>query len=140
MGFETRFDYSCVGDTVNVASRLEGACKSVGYDILVTAGTRAGAAELAFLPAGAVALRGMSQREQVYLLLGDETLAANPSFAILASAHAELVHALGLRGTAEREVARCTALGSTIDPRLAAFYAACLSRRDDFALAIPAAG
>src|SRR5690606_6336744 len=39
MGLETRFDYSALGDTVNVASRVESACKDMGYDILVTTST-----------------------------------------------------------------------------------------------------
>ena len=45
MGLETRFDYSCIGDTVNVASRVEGACKTIGYDICAVEATRAGAAQ-----------------------------------------------------------------------------------------------
>ena len=53
MGLETRFDYSALGDTVNVASRVESACKEMGYDLLVTSATRDAAGDLAFLDAGA---------------------------------------------------------------------------------------
>ena len=36
MGAETRFNYSAVGDVVNVASRVESAAKHVSFDILVS--------------------------------------------------------------------------------------------------------
>src|SRR5690606_26577835 len=56
MGLETRCDCSCIGDTVNTAARVEGACKSVGYDLVVTTETRSAASDLAFLTAGAITL------------------------------------------------------------------------------------
>ena len=39
MGAETRFNYSAVGDAVNVAARIESACKEVDFDILVSEST-----------------------------------------------------------------------------------------------------
>lgn len=132
MGLESRFNYSCVGDTVNVASRLEGACRIVSYDILISAQTRAAAPELACLPAGALELRGMSEREPVYLLLGDETLAKNPAFIALAAVHANLLEMLAKQAPMQAEIDLCTKLGAALDVRLADFYAACLGRPNDF--------
>lgn len=132
MGFEKRFDYSCVGDTVNVASRIEGACKPVGYSILATSGMAAETPRLAFLDAGQVELKGMSGREPVKLLVGDETLKSSPAFEELATLHAELVSAL-TRGTLDTNLLkRCEALAEKIEPELVQFYAALPTRLADF--------
>jgi adenylate cyclase len=138
MGFEARFDYSCIGDTVNVASRLEGACKSVGYDILGTAETRVAAPELAWLSAGAVALKGISQPEPIHLLVGDADMATSEAFHALAEAHGALLAlwAAGSNGAAMLE--RCRELAMAIDPRLLEFYGAGVTRPDDFRTLQPA--
>jgi adenylate cyclase len=134
MGFEARFDYSCIGDTVNVASRIEGACKTVCYDILVTAETRAAAPELAFLAAGSVVLKGISQPEPIHLLVGDAALAQSGTFVALAAAHDALLAGWANAAGAGPELDRCRELAMAIDPRLIDFYHACVDRPADFVL------
>ncbi|WP_108460108.1 CHASE2 domain-containing protein [Devosia naphthalenivorans] len=132
VGFEERFNYSCIGDTVNIASRLEAACKTVCYDILVTAETQAAAPELAFLAGGSVALKGLSEPEPVVLLVGTAELAQSPAFKTLAAHHERLLAAWARGETAEAELAICTATAEQVEPGLSSFYAACGGRLPHF--------
>jgi adenylate cyclase len=132
VGFEERFNYSCIGDTVNIASRLEAACKTVGYDILVTAKTQAAAPELAFLAGGSVALKGLSEPEPIVLLVGTAELAQSPAFKTLAAHHERLLAAWARGETAEAELAICTATAEQVEPGLSSFYAACGGRLPHF--------
>ena len=138
IGFEARFNYSCIGDTVNVASRLEGACKRVGYDILVTAETRTAAPDLACLAAGSVLLKGISQPEPVHLLVGDADMAQSEAFRALAAAHDALLAAWAAGTDAAPMLDRCRDLAPAIDLRLAEFYDAGLARGEDFRVSQPA--
>jgi adenylate cyclase len=133
MGLETRFDYSCIGDTVNVASRVEGACKTVGYDIVVVEETRAAAPRLAFLEAGSLMLKGKSQREPIHILVGNADIAESASFKVLKPAHEMAVAALKAGVAATEEIARCRELAEAVDPRLARFYDILGERAGDFA-------
>jgi len=138
LGLETRFDYSCVGDTVNVASRVEGACKTVGYDIVVVDATREAAPDMAFLEAGSIALKGKSKREPIHILVGDEELANTRGFQSLAVAHVEAVYALTEGRKANAAIDRCLPLITFPDRRLLKFYETLKTRTGDYQLAADA--
>ena len=46
MGSSERFDYSVLGETVNIASRAEGLCKYIGHDIAIAGSLTAQTADL----------------------------------------------------------------------------------------------
>jgi adenylate cyclase len=75
-GTEHRATYTCVGDTVNVAARLESHTKELGRPILIDENTRAGLGEeIAVEPQGAVQMKGKSQPIEVYAVSVDSVVA-----------------------------------------------------------------
>jgi adenylate cyclase len=69
MGTERRFDYTVMGDEVNVAARLGGANKELGTDILVSAATREGAGSIMVRPLGPIEVKGRRLLVEVFELL-----------------------------------------------------------------------
>lgn len=68
MGSEQRLEYSMVGDTVNIAARLESGTKALGAPILVSRDTAAAARSHLFVPLGELVLKGKSRLEPVFAL------------------------------------------------------------------------
>ena len=81
MGSDMRFDYSVLGDTVNLAARLEGQSKSYGMNVVLGAHTHdAVKDELACIDLDFIRVKGKLEGVMIYGLLGDETVAQKPEF------------------------------------------------------------
>ena len=93
LGSLRRFDYSAIGDEVNVASRLEGACKIFEVDIIGSETVRSEAPDFAWLEIDSVLVKGKTRPVGLYALAGDAALARGDEFAELSRLHAAMLAA-----------------------------------------------
>jgi adenylate cyclase len=81
MGSDLRFDYSVLGDTVNLASRLEGQTKEYGFSIIVGSRTAMAIKEkFAILELDFIMVKGKTEPEVIYAVAGREDTALSERF------------------------------------------------------------
>ncbi|HEX9701350.1 MAG TPA: adenylate/guanylate cyclase domain-containing protein [Rhodospirillales bacterium] len=93
MGSDQRFDYSVLGDNVNLASRLEGQSKSYGVNVVIGANTHVLVPELATIELDKIQVKGKTVGINIFALLGDEALEQNSDFRVLRGHHDQMLAA-----------------------------------------------
>jgi adenylate cyclase len=81
MGSDQRFDYSVFGDSVNLASRLEGQSKEYGFPIIVGSKTALAVKDrFAILELDFIMVKGKKEPEVIYAIAGREDTAQSGRF------------------------------------------------------------
>jgi adenylate cyclase len=118
MGSDRRFDYSVLGDAVNLASRLEGQSKTYGMNVVIGPETRAQAPEFAAIELDRIAVKGKKEAVTIHGLLGPAEMAQGEPFKAFQDKNEAFLAAY--RGqqwdAAEALMAQCRALAKALNP------------------------
>ena len=88
MGSDQRFDYSVLGDSVNLASRLEGQSKSYGVKTVIGPETNENVKDsYATLQLDMIAVKGKKEAVTIFTLVGDSNFKDSSDFKNLEKKH-----------------------------------------------------
>lgn len=138
MGSRQRFAYSALGDTVNLASRLEGQTKGYGISVMISESTREQAQDFAAIEIDLLTVKGRAEPERVFALLGTPEDARGEDFRRFAESHARMLEAYRAMAW-EKAMEQAKALAEA-RPALGSLYGLYQSRIAEYMKNPPPAG
>jgi adenylate cyclase len=93
MGSDQRFDYSVLGDDVNLAARLEGQSKTYGVDIVIGANTLVQLTDKATLELDLIQVKGKTEPVRIHCVAGGKNLLESEKFNTLRATHEKMLSA-----------------------------------------------